>query len=90
MEHLSASHFLHIAALLILNNEEIILNDKLKVLPGNNARNSDAKKIVLLSICDYNSTIVAHDTHRTSSKSKLVFQRLSHCSSMTDIPSWRE
>jgi hypothetical protein len=85
-----ASHFLRIAALLILNNAVNVLYAKLKSIPGNKVRISDAKNIVLLLICDYSTTIVEHDIHQTSSKSKLVFKRLSHRSSMSGIPVWRE
>jgi hypothetical protein len=66
VEHLSTSHVLHIAALLILNNALIILHDKLKLFPEKKIRTTDVEKLVLVSVWDYNSTTVAHDTHQTS------------------------
>jgi hypothetical protein len=48
VEHLSTSHVLHIAALLVLNNSIIILHDKLKWFPEKKLRNTDVEKLVLV------------------------------------------
>jgi len=65
VEHIFRPHVLHLAALLILNNSIIILHDKLKRIPEKKVRNTDVEKFVLVLLCDYNGTTVAHDTHQT-------------------------
>ena len=58
-------HVLNIVALLILNNAIIILHEKLKKIPGKQVRVTDVEKLVLALLCEYNRTVVAHDTHQT-------------------------
>ena len=50
----------------VLSKAIIILHDKLKCVPEKNLRNTDVEKFVLALVRDYNSTIVARDTHQTS------------------------
>jgi hypothetical protein len=65
-------------SIVTLNNTIAILHAKLKRFTGKELRNiMMLRRLLWLSICDYNSTIVAHDTHQTSHISKLVFKRLS-------------
>ena len=65
-EHLSTLRVLHRAALLIFNNAIIILHYKMERIPEKK-RNTHFEKFVLVLVCDYNSSILAHDTHQTSS-----------------------
>jgi hypothetical protein len=85
-EYFSMQRVLTIAALLILNNAIIILHGKLKRIPEKKVRNTDVEKLVLALVCDYNSTVVAHDTHQTPPQSKLVFKLLSYRSSTSGTP----
>jgi hypothetical protein len=65
----------------------------MKIFSGQNVRNTIMlRRLLWLSVCEYtrNTKNVAHNTHQISHISKLVFKRLSHRSSISCIPTWRE